>query len=160
MACALRIAALAPDECPRLRHHQPLTLVLQAHNRSQGRKASYRGRVSGIIHTAVPSGHSCYSDAPCVRSHMHLTTQYITQHGCNVEALHALALTAAQGRKGDKIMLPIIRIIIAGAILTVWSHVVPAKAAHSVAIGQSSQAVDAALATKNCCPLRAWPYIG
>jgi hypothetical protein len=57
-------------------------------------------------------------------------------------------------------MLPIIRIIVAEAILTVWSHVAPARAAHIVPIEQSGQTVDAAPLTEDCCPLQAWPYIG
>lgn len=57
-------------------------------------------------------------------------------------------------------MLSIIRIIIAGVILTVWSHAAPVRAAHIAPIEQPGQAVDAAPAAENCCPLRAWPYIG
>ena len=57
-------------------------------------------------------------------------------------------------------MLPIIRIIIAGAILTVWSHVAPVRAAQIATLEKLGQAADAAPAVENCCPLRAWPYIG
>ena len=68
--------------------------------------------------------------------------------------------TVAQGGKGNRTMLPIIRIIVAGAILTGWSHVAPVRATHVAPIEPSRQVVDAALAAENCCPLRAWPYIG
>lgn len=57
-------------------------------------------------------------------------------------------------------MLPIIRIIVAGAILSGWTYFGPAKAGYTVPVEQSGQAVDATPAAENCCPLRAWPYIG
>ncbi|MGX7709470.1 hypothetical protein [Methylobacterium sp. Gmos1] len=57
-------------------------------------------------------------------------------------------------------MLPIIRIIVAGAVMTGWTHYGPARAAHIMPIAQPGQPVDAAPAADNCCPLRAWPYIG
>lgn len=57
-------------------------------------------------------------------------------------------------------MLNIIRIFAAAAILTAWTHVIPVRAAHIVPIEHPSQAVDDVPASENCCPLRAWPYIG
>ncbi|MGE7413279.1 hypothetical protein [Methylobacterium tarhaniae] len=57
-------------------------------------------------------------------------------------------------------MINITRIFAAAAILTIWCHVVPVRAAHIVPIERSGQAADAAPSAENCCPLRAWPYIG
>lgn len=57
-------------------------------------------------------------------------------------------------------MLNIIRIFAAAAILTGWSHVAPAVSGYIVTTEQPAQAADAAPDAENCCPLRAWPYIG
>jgi hypothetical protein len=74
--------------------------------------------------------------------------------------LYTLRIDGRSRPQGDKTMLPIIRIIIAGAILSGWTYLGPAKAAHIVPIGASNQTVNTAPAAENCCPLRAWPYIG
>ncbi|WP_198157691.1 hypothetical protein [Methylobacterium nodulans] len=54
-------------------------------------------------------------------------------------------------------MLNIIRIIAAGAVLVVWSHVVPALSAIESSVEQTT---SEAPSTEKSCPLRAWPYIG